>query len=81
MKRIAVADSPALTHTLTNEVEAIEFMGRKLTPISQQNIVSLKGTQFIDREDYRLTIDGQVNRPLSLSYADLIGLSSDLPAL
>lgn len=75
MKRIKLVDSPALTHSLAGEREATEFIGRKLTPISQQNIVSLKGTQFIDRKDYRLTIDGQVDRPLSLSYADLLAYS------
>ena len=51
--------------------EATEFMGVSLTPISAQNNNALKGTQFIDRETYRLTVDGLVESPLSLSYADL----------
>jgi DMSO/TMAO reductase YedYZ molybdopterin-dependent catalytic subunit len=55
----------------TGEVEATEFMGHKLTPISQQNNNALKGTQYIDRATYRLTVDGLVDHPLSLSYADL----------
>lgn len=55
----------------TGEVEATEFMGKKLTPIRQQNTNALRGTQIIDRETYRLTVDGLINTPLSLSYAEL----------
>jgi len=53
------------------EVEATEFQGVKLTPISAQGNNALKGTQIIDRESYRLVVDGLVERPLSLSYSDL----------
>ncbi|APV43786.1 Oxidoreductase molybdopterin binding domain-containing protein [Dehalogenimonas formicexedens] len=51
--------------------EAREFQGTKLTPISGQNNNALKGTQYIDRASYILTVDGLVDHPLSLSYADL----------
>jgi DMSO/TMAO reductase YedYZ molybdopterin-dependent catalytic subunit len=54
------------------EVEATEFMGKKLTPISQQNNNALAGTQYIDKDTYILTVDGLVDTPLSLSYADLL---------
>jgi len=57
--------------TIPGEVEAAEFQGVKLTPISEQLNNALKGTQFIDKETYRLTINGLVDKPLSLSYADL----------
>jgi len=53
------------------EVEATEFQGVKLTPLKEQGNNALKGTQFIDKKSYRLVIDGLVERPLSLSYADL----------
>lgn len=53
------------------EVEATEFQGKKLTPISQQLNNALAGTQNIDRATYRLIVDGLVNNPLSLSYNDL----------
>jgi DMSO/TMAO reductase YedYZ molybdopterin-dependent catalytic subunit len=56
----------------SGEVEAKEFMGKKLTPISQQRNNALAGTQVIDRETYRLVVDGLVNNTLSLSYADLL---------
>ena len=54
------------------EVEATEFMGRALTPIDQQNNNALAGTQEIDRATYRLTVDGLVDNPLSLSYDALL---------
>ena len=53
------------------EIEATEYMGSKLTPLSQQKNNALKGTQNIDRATYALAVDGLVDNPLSLSYADL----------
>jgi len=61
--------TPSIT---TGEIEATEFMGVKLTPISQQRNNALAGTQHIDRDTYRLVIDGMVDNPLTLSYADLL---------
>jgi DMSO/TMAO reductase YedYZ molybdopterin-dependent catalytic subunit len=58
--------------TLSGEVEATEFMGKELTPISRQNNNALAGTQHIDRDTYRLTVEGLVDKPLSLSYDDLL---------
>jgi DMSO/TMAO reductase YedYZ molybdopterin-dependent catalytic subunit len=54
------------------EVEATEFQGKKLTPISQQRNNALAGTQNIDKDTYQLTVDGLVEKPLTLSYADLM---------
>jgi DMSO/TMAO reductase YedYZ molybdopterin-dependent catalytic subunit len=62
---------PASTLSPTGPVEATEFSGQKLTPINQQNNNALAGTQIIDQATYRLTVDGLVDHPLSLSYADL----------
>jgi DMSO/TMAO reductase YedYZ molybdopterin-dependent catalytic subunit len=59
------------TATSIGEIEATQFEGHDLTPISQQRNNGLKGTQYIDKESYRLTIDGLVDHPLSLTYADL----------
>ncbi|MBN1630381.1 MAG: molybdopterin-dependent oxidoreductase [Thermoleophilia bacterium] len=55
----------------SEEVEATEFRGVKLTPIDEQGNNALRGTQVIDRDSYVLTVDGLVEKPLSLSYADL----------
>jgi len=51
-----------------NETEATEFMGIKLTPISEQGNNAIKGTRFIDKDAYRLQIDGMVERPTNLTY-------------
>jgi DMSO/TMAO reductase YedYZ molybdopterin-dependent catalytic subunit len=67
---MACNQAPATT-AVEGEVEAAEFQGHKLTPISQQNNNALKGTQNIDKDTYQLTVDGLVDNPLSLSYADL----------
>jgi DMSO/TMAO reductase YedYZ molybdopterin-dependent catalytic subunit len=62
---------PVATSVPAGEVEATEFMGKKLTPINEQRNNALRGTQVIDAATYTLTVDGLVNNPLSLSYADL----------
>ncbi len=53
------------------EVEATEYQGTQLTPISKQRSNSLAGVREIDPATYTLTIDGMVDTPMSLSYADL----------
>ncbi len=67
---------PAFTPP-AGEVEATEFQGQHLTPINNQRNNALNGTQVIDRETYRLVVDGLVDSPQSLSYQDLL----NLPAL
>jgi len=41
------------------ETEAAEYLGVKLTPIAKQNNNALKGTQYIDKNTYRLTVMGR----------------------
>ena len=55
----------------TGEVEATTFMGKELTPINNQRNNAVEGTQYIDKATYKLTVDGLVDHPLSLSYEDL----------
>jgi DMSO/TMAO reductase YedYZ molybdopterin-dependent catalytic subunit len=55
----------------SGEVEATEFQGVELTPVAEQGNNALRGTQVIDRDTYRLVVDGLVEQPFSLSYADL----------
>jgi DMSO/TMAO reductase YedYZ molybdopterin-dependent catalytic subunit len=66
----AATGSPSITGAA--EIEATEYMGRSLTPIKDQRNNALKGVQVIDKDSYRLTVDGLVDKPLSLSYADLL---------
>ena len=54
------------------EGEATEYLGHQLTPLSAQLNNAIKGTQNIDQATYKLTIDGLVDHPLTLSYADLL---------
>ena len=54
------------------ETEATEYLGVKLTPISHQGNNAIKGTQRIDKDTYKLTVDGLVDNPLTLTYADLL---------
>jgi DMSO/TMAO reductase YedYZ molybdopterin-dependent catalytic subunit len=68
---IATCNQPPYTPP-PGEVEATEFMGQKLTPISQQLNNALAGTKVINNETYRLVVDGLVDSALNLSYADLL---------
>ncbi len=61
-----------VTPSPTGEVEATEFLGSKLTPVKDQGNTSLIGTQIIDKDTYRLKVDGLVDHALSLSYQDLL---------
>jgi DMSO/TMAO reductase YedYZ molybdopterin-dependent catalytic subunit len=64
------ASTSTTTSTPTVEIEATEFLGTKLTPISKQYNRAISGTQYIDKATYKLTVDGLVDNPLSLSYVD-----------
>lgn len=60
--------------------------GEKLVPIKDQRNNALAGTQVIDKDTYKLTVDGLVEKPLSLSYSDLQALPqisklADLPCV
>jgi len=68
---IAIFSQPSCTSP-SSEGEATEFMGKNLTPISQQRNNALHGTQVIDKQTYRLVVDGLVDSALNLSYADLL---------
>ncbi len=52
--------------------EAREFQGVTLTPMSLQQSNAIKGPQELDRQTYTLTVEGLVDRPLTLSYDDLL---------
>jgi len=57
-----------------NETENISYQGEQLTPIAQQRNNAIRGTQNIDREDYRLQVDGLVENPRNFTYEEIIGL-------
>ena len=53
------------------ETEATEYLGVKLTSINAQRNNALAGTQVINKDTYTLTVDGLVNKTLTLTYGDL----------
>jgi DMSO/TMAO reductase YedYZ molybdopterin-dependent catalytic subunit len=74
MLAAAACVSPAPPTTFAG-VEATEFAGTRLTPISKQNNNALSGTMVIDRATYRLGVTGLVNTPLALTYDNLTAYS------
>lgn len=57
--------------------EVTTYEGKELTPISKQRNNAIQGTQFIDRDSYELRIYGMVDKPLNLSYDQLLSYPSE----
>jgi DMSO/TMAO reductase YedYZ molybdopterin-dependent catalytic subunit len=57
-----------------NQTETLSYQGEQLTPIAQQRNNAIKGTQYIDRESYRLQVDGLVENPRNFTYDEITGL-------
>jgi DMSO/TMAO reductase YedYZ molybdopterin-dependent catalytic subunit len=62
------------TSTSNGQVEATTFEGTNLTPIKNQLLNGISGTQNINQATYTLTIEGMVDHPITLTYADLEAL-------
>lgn len=62
------------TGVYDNETETLSYQGEQLTPIAQQRNNAIKGTQYIDRESYRLQVDGLVENPRNFTYEGITGL-------
>jgi DMSO/TMAO reductase YedYZ molybdopterin-dependent catalytic subunit len=56
------------------ELEAKEYQGVQLTPLSQQGNNAIAGTQHIDKANYRLEVTGLVEKNLNMSYEELLAL-------
>lgn len=56
------------------EIEASEFQGFSLMPLSAQGNNAIKGTQHIDRYSYRLHVKGLIEKELILTYDELLTL-------
>jgi DMSO/TMAO reductase YedYZ molybdopterin-dependent catalytic subunit len=63
--------------TPSAEIEATEYLGQNLTPISEQYNNAIAGLQVIDRSSYRLIVDGAVDYPLSLTYDQLLQFAQE----
>ena len=57
-----------------NETENLSYKGQNLTPIAQQRNNAIHGTQHIDRESYRLQVDGLVENPRNFTYEEILEL-------
>jgi DMSO/TMAO reductase YedYZ molybdopterin-dependent catalytic subunit len=53
-------------------VEVREYQGKNLSSLKDARDVSIKGTQYIDKETYQLNITGLVNNELEYTYDDII---------
>lgn len=57
-------------------IEIKEYQGEKLGSINDFRENSIKGVQYIDKNQYQLEISGLVEKPAKLSYTDLLKLPS-----
>lgn len=55
------------------EVQIRDYRGKQLGSIEDFRENSIKGPQRVDRESYRLRITGLVDKPATLTYADVLG--------
>ncbi|WP_406660582.1 molybdopterin-dependent oxidoreductase [Methanolobus sp. ZRKC3] len=69
---VSISEPPDIKESAYMEGEAREYDEVELTPISQQGNFMIKGTQYIDRDDYIIRVDGLVNNSLELNYEDLL---------
>jgi hypothetical protein len=70
----SVVPTQFATSSKLPEVEAQEFMGTSLAPISSQGNNAIEGTQVIDRDTHTLEVGGLVGKQLTLTYDDLLNL-------
>jgi DMSO/TMAO reductase YedYZ molybdopterin-dependent catalytic subunit len=71
---MTTTSSPISTSTANGQIEATTFEGTKLTPIKNQLLNGIAGTQNIDQATYTLAIEGMVDHPITFTYADLEAL-------
>lgn len=57
-------------------VEVSEYRGKRLGSIQDFRENSIKGPQQVDREEYRLTVAGLVEKPLKLTYDEVLAFPS-----
>ncbi len=56
------------------EKEIRRYQGRKLSPFHREYDNSIRGPQHLELESYRLAVDGEVEKPQSLSYQEILAL-------
>ncbi|VVB65124.1 Sulfoxide reductase catalytic subunit YedY [uncultured archaeon] len=71
---LALNNTQELTSSHLSGVEAVEYRGTKLMPLSVQGNNAIKGTQRIKKETYRLIVTGLMERVQNLSYNQILEL-------
>jgi DMSO/TMAO reductase YedYZ molybdopterin-dependent catalytic subunit len=69
---LALVPACARGQEAANAVEIREYKGEKLDPIANFRENSIKGPQRIDLKAYRLKVGGLVDKPLSLTYDEVL---------
>jgi DMSO/TMAO reductase YedYZ molybdopterin-dependent catalytic subunit len=72
----AAEQSAVPTMTDLGTVEVSSYKGKPLDTVASEPENSIKGPQRIDRSTYRLAVTGKVDRPLSLTYAQVRAMPS-----
>jgi DMSO/TMAO reductase YedYZ molybdopterin-dependent catalytic subunit len=73
---IPPAASQLTTATDLGTVEINSYKGKKLDVVASEPENSIKGPQHIDIKTYRLNVKGRVDKPLSLTYDEVIAMPS-----
>ncbi|WP_292485748.1 hypothetical protein [Methanohalobium sp.] len=60
---LSSSENPEPPKNYSYENETTVYQGKNLTPISEQGNFAIKGTQKIDKESYRLQIEGNKTVP------------------
>ncbi len=68
----AAACGPRAQSQEANAVEIREYKGEKLDPIKNFEENSIKGPQKVDLASYKLRVGGLVDKPLALSYDEVL---------
>jgi DMSO/TMAO reductase YedYZ molybdopterin-dependent catalytic subunit len=72
----AAEQSAVPTATDLGTIEVRSYKGKELDAVASEPENSIKGPQQIDRATYRLAVNGEVKKPLELTYAQVIAMPS-----
>ena len=72
----ASQQSAVTTATSLNGIEVSSYKGKQLDKVSSEPENSIKGPQHVDPKLYRLTVNGAVETPLSLTYDEVTSMPS-----
>ena len=66
----------AVSINVYSQVEIKEYQGEKLSPFDRSYDNSIKGPQKVDINKYRLIVNGKIQKPLLLTYTQVLALPS-----